>query len=451
MSNLIPALVFTSVACLVFLPMYGFFVMGALAIRRARERDLFGEEPVLQGLKLRSAQKVFQNPDRYLLSGQIGMYLCAFLAGASVWRIRSLVLRIAEGKGNDFFVQLASYKVAFAAGSTFLCLLVAVGFVQFLKAVAFESPEKTLGLLSGPLIVFAWCVSPLVFVLRAFLSPIHRRFGLVPPAERDYVLSVEDISRIAEHSSQAGFIEEDDHELIQGVIEFSGAVVREVMTPRSDIIAVKVSSSLEEVRNVFQEEGISRLVVIGDELDDVKGILLAKDLIPYVGDGAALDNIESLLRSAITVSGEMQLDDLLKVFRREASHFALVIDEHGGLTGVVTVEDLIEEIVGDIFDEYDDPEEEHHREEAQGDVVADGGMLVAELNETFRFKFPEMDEYDTVAGMLLHQLGRVPQVGDSVVIDDVELRAEEVLQNRVTRIRISRVGSGSGSDGLEDD
>jgi CBS domain containing-hemolysin-like protein len=268
---------------------------------------------------------------------------------------------------------------------------------------------------------------------------LNRILGLLrvdAPAERDFGVSADDISEMVELSSEAGEIEEEEREMIQSVITLSDTVVREIMTPRTDIVSVTRDMSLDEVVGVFAKEGLSRLLVIGNDLDDVQGVLIAKDLIPLVGKVEPDFNFTRLIRPVYFVLNNKKVDELLAEFKREAVHFAVVLDEHGGVDGLVTVEDLIEEIVGDIFDEHDVPAEELEVVRTKsGDLLIAGSALIEDLNQSHGFSFPT-GEYDTLAGFVIHHLGRIPSTGEIMEVDGIRIRVEEISQNRVVRLRI---------------
>ncbi len=239
-------------------------------------------------------------------------------------------------------------------------------------------------------------------------------------------------------------MEEDEREMIHGVFEFSETVAREVMTPRIDIIAVPVEIALDEVLDVVISEGHSRLPVYEGTIDSVVGVLLAKDLLPLLPTastdvGESFD-IRDVMREPYFVPDTKPVDDILAEFRQQSVHLAIVLDEFGGTYGLLTMEDLLEEIVGEINDEYDVAEPEFSST-PEGDVLIDGGAALSEVNERFELSLPEED-FDTIGGYIFGMLGRVPVPGDAVAIPssagDMELRVEEVDERRVSMLRLTR-------------
>jgi CBS domain containing-hemolysin-like protein len=258
------------------------------------------------------------------------------------------------------------------------------------------------------------------------------------PVERELAVSAEELSEIVEMSSDAGEIEEEEKEMIQGIFNFSDTVVREVMTPRKDIIALEESATFEEVIGVLQRERLSRIVVTGPELDDVRGVLLAKDFIDLLGKPLPRFELKRFMRPSYFVANTKKVDTLLQEFKRDAVHFAVVLDEHGGVDGVVTVEDLIEEIVGEIFDEHDIPVEEAGAQElSNGELLVDGSVLIDDLNTQFSLELPP-GEYDTIAGLVIHHLGTIPHLGQEVAVGPLVLHVSEMNQNRITQVRLRR-------------
>jgi putative hemolysin len=337
--------------------------------------------------------------------------------------------------------------IAIFAVLLFVIAAVALSSVTVAKAVAYALPEKVLLWMLYPLKFFNQLIKPFTYIPIFVSVRLLRFFALTLPTERELAVSAEELSEIVERSSEAGEIEDEERELIQGVVEFSDTLVKEVMTPRADIIFVKEGAALEAIKERFVESGFSRLLVVGDELDTVRGILIAKDLIPLAGKSAEDFDLPALLRPAHFVSVVQPVDEVLRELQREATHLAVVLDEHGGVDGIITMEDLVEEIVGEIFDEHDVPEDEEEVQETHsGDLLVDGGMLIDDLNQMHNFEFPT-GEYDTLAGLVIHQLGHIPESGEEVEIEGVQIKVEEVSQSRVTLLRIARVTE-EGSDSV---
>ena len=289
---------------------------------------------------------------------------------------------------------------------------------------------------SFPLFLLGKIVKPLVAILHLVSGAAVGALGLKPVEERERAVSVEELEEIVESSSEAGTIEEDESEMLQGVVRFSETLAREVMTPRNDIVFVQASASIAEARDVFVEQGMSRLLVIEGELDNVRGVLIAKDLIPLLGASDTSMSVGMFIREAFTIPCTMHIDDVLEQLKRRAVHFAVVLDEHGGVDGVLTLEDLLEEIVGDIYDEHDPPEEFAEFEMTKGgDLLIDGSSLVDDVNDEYALDLPT-GEYDTIAGFIIHHLGRIPEEGELVEYNGQRIKVEVSEQNRISRLRV---------------
>lgn len=255
------------------------------------------------------------------------------------------------------------------------------------------------------------------------------------PRDRDELLEVLDDTR------ERGIIDDDAFAMLQGVLEVGEQQVRDIMVPRSQMVVINREDALEELVPIVIESGHSRFPVVGEDRDKIVGILLAKDLLRVVHEhGRDDDNqfdIKECLRKAVFIPESKRLSVLLKEFRSNHNHMAIVVDEYGGVAGLVTIEDVLEQIVGDIGDEYDiDDELNIHREGAQQFTVR-AQTRIDEFNEFFTTKYSD-DEYDTIGGVLLNHLGRLPRRGESFVMDEFEYK---VLRGDRRHIELLRVNT----------
>ena len=228
--------------------------------------------------------------------------------------------------------------------------------------------------------------------------------------------------------------EEEGRELLQSIVDFTETVVREVMTPRPDIIAIRVDASLQDLRTMFREEQYSRIPVYRDSLDNIVGIVFVKDLVAL--PHGAEPPMTTLMRTAHFVPESKRVSELLKEMQRRQTQMAIVVDEYGGTAGLVTVEDLLEEIVGEIRDEYD-VESETVTDEGNGSFVFSGKVSVDEVRERLNVDI-EREGFETVGGYLLSHLGRMPYVGETIDVDDLAFEVIEVERRRITKVRARR-------------
>ncbi|MDE0121802.1 MAG: hemolysin family protein [bacterium] len=232
----------------------------------------------------------------------------------------------------------------------------------------------------------------------------------------------------------------EEKEMISSVLEFSETIVREVMVPRPDMVTVQVNGTLDELAEIVKEYGFSRFPVLDGGIDRVVGLALAKDLLPALAEGESGATVAEIQRTPLYVPETKPVSDLLREMRRHGAHMAVVIDEHGGTAGLVTIEDLLEELVGEIVDEHDE-EDEWLRVEEGGVLFVDGRFPVDDLGDMLGVALPQ-EEWDTVGGLVLALAGRVPAVGEVLSTQGVEFLVKEVLGHRVSEVRVRRSGGG---------
>ena len=241
-------------------------------------------------------------------------------------------------------------------------------------------------------------------------------------------------------AGRRGLIEADALSMLEGVLEVADLQVRDIMVPRSQMVVLDREDPPEKLLPVIVESGHSRFPVIGEDRDQVVGILLAKDLLRYFGEGGSAEfDMREVLRPAVFVPESKRLNVLLKEFRVSRNHMAVVVDEYGGVSGVVTIEDVIEEIVGDIADEYDIEEDQTIRRDAERQFTVHALARIEDFNEFFGTRFSD-EEFDTIGGLVMHQFGRLPKRGEAVTIDGFDFK---VLRSDRRRIDLLRVTSPS--------
>ena len=411
---------------------YAVCVMASIALTNSRVRRLDSEESFV-GFGLKAARATLDQAELFVLASQLGMFLSPLIAGCFLWELVQVLTRQSVGASLGLGPQSLVILLV-------LLILVAVTvFVQGARSLAHGNPELTLRVLAYPLRMAGIVLLPLLLVLRFSVQKIFKLLHMKTVLERGFAVSAEDLSEILDQSTEAGQIEEDEREMIEGVFDISETLVREVMTPRADIVAVTQDASLDDLVEAFAEHGFSRLLVIGEGLDDVVGIVIAKDLLLAMKLAGEEFALEAYIRPVHSVAGERNVDEVIREFQQEAVQYAIVLDEHGGVDGIVTFEDLVEEIVGEVFDEHDVPAEEQEIVETlTGDILVDGSAVIDDLNEEYNFQIPD-GEYDTIAGFMIHSLGHLPDLGEEMEYDGITIRVEGVNQNRITQLRILKV------------
>ena len=245
----------------------------------------------------------------------------------------------------------------------------------------------------------------------------------------------EAIQQIIDAGEEEGLINEDENEMIRSIFEMKNRVVREIMVPRTDMATVPVDAPLGEVLDTINRCGHSRIPVYEGTVDNITGLLYAKDLLREWGKDSTEIHLKRLLRSPFFIPETKNFEELLQDFKRKRVHIAIVIDEYGGTSGLVTIEDILEQIVGDIQDEYD-VEEEWLVEQADGAVVVDARLPIEELEERFGVEV-ERDKFDTVAGLIFHLIGRIPKVGEEIESPPLLMTVLEADERKIRKVRIA--------------
>jgi putative hemolysin len=378
-----------------------------LAERGGRRADLgrFLDEPILLFLPVR------------LLLGMV-------IATATV-----LVALLAGGG--------AVHVVVVAVLSTIAAIIMCVHVVPLL--IVRRNPERVLEALLPSFCVLTHVLRPLTGPLvRMVRERRDRAEGATAAGESD-ADSAEETSAYLAAGEQEGLIERDERRLLQSIVDFGDTLVREVMTPRPDIVAIEASGTLPELRTLLREQGYSRVPVFKDSLDNILGFVFVKDVIQVTDEGTRPGAVGTLMRPAYFVPETKRVSDLLKEFQRQQVQIAIVVDEYGGTAGVVTLEDLLEEIVGEIRDEYD-RESESIVDEGDGVFLASGKAAIDAVSERLGVAI-EREGFDTIGGYVLSRLGRVPAVGEKFEMDGLGVEVVDAERRRVHKVRIRRLPS----------
>jgi CBS domain containing-hemolysin-like protein len=380
--------------------------------------------------------------EELLFAGQVGRSLASILLGTYALAASRAYLLPLMGPDRPLPVLGSTGVAADVIAIAIVVALHATLGQQIPKLVAVHRAETVAAHLGYPVLRALWAIfwpilKPLEWLVRLALRPFGLRGagfrGLNEPDEELRML-------VAAHGADPGEIEEEEREMIRGVFGFSDTVAREVMTPRTAMAAVAVDASFEELLDVFFEEGHSRLPVYEGTVDTIVGVVLIKDLFPLLRDveRRASFDMRALMRPPYFVPESKPVSDILAELRQQSVHLAIVLDEFGGTYGLVTMEDLLEEIVGEINDEFDVVELEFEPT-PEGDTLIDGAVSLSEVNERFGLRLPE-DDFDTLGGFVFGTLGRVPVEGDVVSVPspggEWELRVEEVEERRVKCVRL---------------
>jgi CBS domain containing-hemolysin-like protein len=258
-------------------------------------------------------------------------------------------------------------------------------------------------------------------------------------------LSEEDIQSIIDVGEEEGVIDQEEHEMIHGIFELKQAVVREVMVPRPDVKCVSSKARIKDVVDLIISKGHSRVPIFEGKIDNIVGIVYAKDLLKFWGKDEEAIPLERVMRQPYFIPETKRLEELLKEFKTKRVHMAIVVDEYGGLSGLVTIEDLIEEVFGEIEDEHDQRVEGRIVPLGDGSISVDGKLEIEELESYFDVEI-QKENFETVGGFIFHLLGRVPKEGEKVTHGDLVMTIESANRRKIGRVRITRFRGGGGGN-----
>jgi CBS domain containing-hemolysin-like protein len=320
------------------------------------------------------------------------------------------------------------------------CVIIAVFGVAIPLAWSRHGAESLLAASFPMLRVLHALAKPLIVVLHWFDPLVRRLLGVPTPEEDDTTPMEQEILDALSEGEKTGMVDEDQKEMIEAVVEFPSLTVEQIMTPRTEVEGVEVNSSLETVKAFVTQAGHSRIPVYEGDLDHIVGVLYVKDLIALLGGDANGFDLRKVLREAVFVPETKPLGDLLTQFKVSKVHMALVLDEYGGTAGLVTIEDVLEEIVGEIQDEYEPPEPEsaiHRIDETVAEV--EGRAYVDDVNDELNLEIPDDEDYDTIGGFVFSTLGRIPDTGESFEYQGMRITVTDAEKTRVNRVRIERM------------
>jgi CBS domain containing-hemolysin-like protein len=299
------------------------------------------------------------------------------------------------------------------------------------KALALLHPEETSLWVAGPLIAFTVATNPFIWLLNGTANGLLRLFGARAPSERERVHSAEELLMLVEQTERSGGLGPETAEKLERVFEFTDKRARDVMTPRTDIIALRPDQTVAEAMEAIAQSGRSRYPVFREGPDDVVGVVLAKDVLRE-SRVKPDEPVSDIMRPPLFVPGSREVEDVLTDMRRQREHMAIVLDEYGGTAGIVTMEDLLEELVGEIYDEY-----ERRREDGgvpRDQRVVAGLMSIDEVNRRFGLSL-EDDQHQTIGGYVFGRLEKLPAPGDRVNVPGGALEVVTMRGPRVTRLR----------------
>ncbi|MCA6364524.1 MAG: HlyC/CorC family transporter [Bacteroidetes bacterium] len=388
-----------------------FFVAAEFAIVKVRSSQV--DLKINQGsARARITRNILDNMDAYLSASQLGITVASLVLG---WVgepvFTALMLKLLDVMHIHLDHAIVQ-KIAIVAGIALITILHMVLGEQVPKTFGIRHPLETSLLLSYPLRLFYVVFRPFIWLINGITRITLRLFGLRASGEHDDVHSEEELRMLLTESEEGGAIKQSEHELIQNVFEFDDRVVRSILVPRTKMAAIDLDSTPQEILDQVIEDGYSRLPVYRDSLDNISGILYTKDLLRLVKNGTLTrEAIESVIRPAHFIPQTKQVNALLREFQTLHIQIAIVTNEFGGIAGMVTMEDIIEELVGEIQDEYDE-EKPPVEKKSDTEFIVSAMVTLSDVNEVLPVALPESPHYESVSGLLNYIFGRIPAVNE---------------------------------------
>jgi CBS domain containing-hemolysin-like protein len=379
--------------------------------------------------------------DEMISATQFGITIASLALG---WVGEETIAHLAE----PFLFRVLPENIAtIAAHGT--ASLIALSIVTYLhlvigeyvpKAMAIEYADRIGLAVARFMEVFYLSFKPFIWIINKSGLTILRVLGMKQPGGHQAAYTGEEIRHLITVSHQSGNLEADEKDLMQNVFNFADLSAKEILIPRTQVAGIEESATYGEVVRQFQTSGYSRLPVYRENFDNVSGIVHHKDVMKYVFTPETF-RLQDITNPPVFIADSARLVDVLQKLQREQVHLAIVVDEHGGVEGILTLEDLLEEIVGEIQDEHDESVAEKIRARSDGSFGVDGSLTVREANRKFDLHLPESDDYTTLAGFLIAREGRLLVEGDQVIYNGTQFIVERVNQRRITRVRMQQIPS----------
>jgi CBS domain containing-hemolysin-like protein len=423
----------------------GFFVAAEFALVSVRKTRI--EQLVAEGKpSAKAVQNAIQHLDNYIAATQLGITLASLALG---WIGEPSLAHLIEP-------VLGLFLPGGAAGPLSDTVAIVIAFILITslhivmgelapKTVALQRAEGTALFVTPPLNIFRQIFRPFIWLLNNTGRLVVRIFGLDSGDEHARVHSVEELEMLVTESREAGYLDRDEEVLLRRVFDFGDKTARQVMIPRTEVVGVPEKATLQTLISLAADERYTRYPVYHNSLDNIIGVIHVKDLFGLVRNGFSPEHanqtfkLSQIMRPVLNVPDTVHVADLLTQMRARQAHIAVVIDEYGGTAGIVTLEDILEEIVGDVRDEFDTKEggvEEEIEAGPNGTTLVSGLYQLQDARE--RFDLPieeeELDEYDTLGGYIQGRLGRIPTIGDSIIVGDYKLQVEQMDGLRLDRV-----------------
>ncbi len=416
----------------------GFFVAAEFAIVKVRSSQM--DYRVKKGhQRAILAKHIVDHLDSYLSATQLGITLTSLGLG---WLGEPLLAEMLKGPFDllgimsDQTVHVISFIISFAILTFLTIILGELG----PKYIAIQHSEATALVVSIPLQLFFRIFEPFIWVLNKTSAVLLGVVGITPSQINRQVRSPEDLELMLAEGAKSGVFNKTEQELIASIFEFSTTTAREIMVPRMEVVAIKYDTTRENLIRVVTEEGYSRMPVYKDSIDNIFGVIYSKDLISLL-EHRDLIVLQDIIRPAYFVPDAIKISQLMRNMQEKKIHIAVVIDEFGGTQGIITMEDILEELVGEIHDEYDEVLKDVEQS-ADGTALVNGRMAIGEFNKKFGVEIPEDNQYETLNGFLSKLTGRLPEVQEEIRYGNLHFT---VVKRGLRRIRQVKVRKEAGA------
>lgn len=409
--------------------------MGLARVRRSRIDQLVEEGNKTAAL----VQIALNSPDRFIAACQLGITLSTLALGA--------VGEEAFAKDLAEAVMGAGVAAGFAphiiAATKVACYVVAFSITAFVQTVfgelipktwTFQRPEQVIMPLIWPMEGWCWLATPFIIILNGFTEFVLRLLNVEDAPRRHFAHSEEELKMLVSASHEEGVLEEEEQEMLHSVFDFSDTEASEVMTPRTDMICMQADESIRTFVELALKHGLSRLPVYEEDIDKIFGTVHIRDALRAFIERKENAKVRELTRKILIVPENKNINDLLSEFRSSKTHMAIVVDEYGATRGLVTIEDLLEELVGDIADEHEIVEE-YVQECTDGSYLLDAKVALDEIKDRLGFEITD-EQFNTIGGHVFGLLGREPRAGDEVGTEEYTLRVEEADRHRIIKVRL---------------
>jgi CBS domain containing-hemolysin-like protein len=427
-----------------------FFVAAEFAIVKVRSSQI--DLKVNQGSsRAKVVRHILDHLDSYLSAAQLGITVASLVLGRVGEPYVAMLLEKLFVKFHVTMSDTALHNVSFATGIAVITIVHMVLGEQVPKTLGIRFPLDTALWVSFPLRVFYYVFIPLVWLVNFLTRTTLRLFGLRMTAEHEDIHSEEELRMLLTESEEGGAIKQSEHELIQNVFEFDDRAVRSILVPRTKISAIDIDLEPQEILDKVIEEGYSRMPVFKDSLDNITGVIFTKDLLKLMKRGRLEKKaVEDVIRPAHFIPQSKRINDLLREFQTLHIQMAIVTNEFGGITGLVTMEDVIEELVGEIQDEYDE-EKPAVEKLSDTEFMVSAMSTISDVNDVLPIALPENQNYETVSGLMNYLFGRIPAVNEKKTFAGYEFTIMKRFRHSVETVKMVIIEGGQYSSGDEDE